>query len=49
MTEIIKIHGTDELELVKTLLIGMGYKLVADSYWNQTYAKDGGQILIQIG
>lgn len=49
MMHIIRVHGTEELELAKSMLIGMGYQLVADSFWNQTYSKDGGQILIQVG
>lgn len=49
MIHIIRVNGAEELELAKSLLLDMGYQLVADSFWNQTYAKDGGQILLQVG
>ena len=48
MKEIIEIRNAEELAEATALLLGMGYQRTSDSYWNQTFAKEGGVIILHI-
>lgn len=48
MKETIEIRNIEELAEATALLLGMGYQKTSDSYWNQTFAKDGGVIILHI-
>lgn len=48
MKEVIEIRNNSELGEATALLLSMGYRKIADSYYNIDFEKDGGSIILHM-